>query len=562
MPYQSDIYEGEKGKLFYKPTEGSDFAYIENPTKLQEIAKTGVLKVGAPRLKMPSTLMVGAPGGQAPIPQSGNGQQTPTSIPSPVSQAPGSNTAFNLAFSQLYAHGQKMQELQNQKNKLLKQLYDSPLTAEDLRTLTPSQQEAIRNGDKSLLEYQIMNINDTVKGRQDENSNALNYLFQGYKEDTTNAEKRRDESRQLLLGLAEKYGDLSGLTPEDWQSLQSGDITPELAQRLGKTIQQQRMQAEKPELREVDGNLYSLDFDKETGNWKSTMVQGKSPTSDGDFSGTFPTPSSVPQETFEEYLTKKEQESQQTFGQPKRDTMRKEWEGMQVQKQQAPTDLSRYSFAVQRVLQGFASPESLLTGGTAGERKRYQQEMDDAQKRGLLKTVRSEYQNKIIDSINTGISKNINYIKTVNMQGSMLNTISALSLATGPGDLAAINQFQKVIDEGAVTRDKDVELVNRSQSLVNAIKTKFRNLGTGEQLSPDLRKQIGKAVEALYNARAENLLSDPYVQSQINKTTANGMNIGDTIIGELGNLRSIDATDSSSDSYTSPTGKVFKLPNS
>jgi hypothetical protein len=95
----------------------------------------------------------------------------------------------------------------------------------------------------------------------------------------------------------------------------------------------------------------------------------------------------------------------------------------------------------------------------------------------------NEDQNKVITRVDDKISKNDTYKKTSNMRGYVDNVTGALALGTGTGDLAAINQFQKVIDEGAVTRDQDVKLIQNSQSLINKLKTKIKGLEEGDQLS-------------------------------------------------------------------------------
>lgn len=169
---------------------------------------------------------------------------TPTQTGSPpqptqtqTTPVQGSNTAFNMAFNQLMSRGKDMQVLQDQKNRLLQQMYDQPLTPEDLRTLSPSQQEALRSGDRSLLEFQIMNLNDTIKGRVDENTSALQYMLEGYKQDAADIERKRQQAQQNFFGLLDRYGDISGLAPERIQALMTGEMpTADDVLKLGKTL--------------------------------------------------------------------------------------------------------------------------------------------------------------------------------------------------------------------------------------------------------------------------------------------------------------------------------------
>jgi len=145
-------------------------------------------------------------------------------------------------------------------------------------------------------------------------------------------------------------------------------------------------------------------------------------------------------------------------------------------------------------------------------------------------------QEKTIDQINTGVSNSFNY-KAVNAaRGFSQGVIASLSQETGLGDISAINQFQKVIDEGAVTRDQDVKMVQSAQSLADSLKLKIKKLQKGEQLSPEQRTEMKNAVVELYNTKVGALTEDPYIKAQITKAERIGIDAGDTILGELGSF--------------------------
>lgn len=151
-------------------------------------------------------------------------------------------------------------------------------------------------------------------------------------------------------------------------------------------------------------------------------------------------------------------------------------------------------------------------------------------------------QNKKISSIDTAISKNDTYKKTGSMRSYADNVLISLSQGTGTGDLAAINQFQKVIDEGAVTRDQDVKLIQQSQSLYNSLLTKKDKLIGGQQLSPELRNQMKTTVEQIYQAQISALNKDPFINSKTKELQRYGIDPTDTILGELGAYSSGDVT--------------------
>lgn len=139
-----------------------------------------------------------------------------------------------------------------------------------------------------------------------------------------------------------------------------------------------------------------------------------------------------------------------------------------------------------------------------------------------------------LTKLNQDVSKNSTYSKTTSMRNYGDNVIASLSLGSGVGDIAAINQFQKVIDEGAVTRDQDVKLIQGAQSLANTLKTKLKRLEKGEQLSPELRTQMRTAVESMYEKQVEALQKDPYIKAKTKEAELYGLTVQDTILGELG----------------------------
>lgn len=158
----------------------------------------------------------------------------------------------------------------------------------------------------------------------------------------------------------------------------------------------------------------------------------------------------------------------------------------------------------------------------------------------------SDKQVKVITKLNQDVSTNATYKKTTSMKGYADNVNASLAQGSGVGDIAAINQFQKVIDEGAVTRDQDVKLIQGAQSLQNTLKTRMKKLEKGEQLSPELRAQMIKTVNDLYNSQVKALNKDPYIQAKNREAQLYGLNTNDTILGELS---AFTVGDSSTDNY-------------
>jgi len=146
----------------------------------------------------------------------------------------------------------------------------------------------------------------------------------------------------------------------------------------------------------------------------------------------------------------------------------------------------------------------------------------------------TEKQNKIITTVNDKISKNATYASTVSMAKYGNGVKAALSQRTGVGDIAAINQFQKVIDEGAVTRDQDVILIQSAQSLMNSLQTKIKGLTKGEKLSEAQRTQINSILDSMYVSQVKALEKDPYIMAKTKELQNSNIDPKDSIIGELG----------------------------
>lgn len=136
--------------------------------------------------------------------------------------------------------------------------------------------------------------------------------------------------------------------------------------------------------------------------------------------------------------------------------------------------------------------------------------------------------------LNEQVSRNANVVRTNSMKNYAATVLSGLSQKTGVGDIAAINQFQKLIDEGAVTRDQDVRLIQGSQDLMNKLKAQISNLASGQQLSPDLRQQMITASNAMYETQRKVQANDPYFVSKLKEAKRYGLNLEDTILAGMG----------------------------
>jgi len=141
---------------------------------------------------------------------------------------------------------------------------------------------------------------------------------------------------------------------------------------------------------------------------------------------------------------------------------------------------------------------------------------------------------KVINGVNAVITSSPVYKTVQSAQAFVDGVKSSLAEGTGLGDIAAINQFQKVIDEGAVTRDQDVKLVLGAQTVMDRLNTwKKRNIDTGEVMSDELRDQMNSVMASLLDVKKQRLLSSPEIASQLRIAAKTGISPEDTIIGAI-----------------------------
>jgi len=76
---------------------------------------------------------------------------------------------------------------------------------------------------------------------------------------------------------------------------------------------------------------------------------------------------------------------------------------------------------------------------------------------------------------------------------------SGYSQRSGAGDLAMVNAFQKLIDDGAVVRDSDVRLIQSAQSIWDRIATWQKQAKEGELLPQSLRDEMLSTAQGLMN---------------------------------------------------------------
>ncbi len=97
-------------------------------------------------------------------------------------------------------------ELVTQRGYLIKHLYDSPLTKDELKALPDDIQKIIKTGDQDTIQLQIRLLNDQIAGRANTLSQSIGYLSEGYKTSVQAAEKQKTDAVNTVLDFVDKYG--------------------------------------------------------------------------------------------------------------------------------------------------------------------------------------------------------------------------------------------------------------------------------------------------------------------------------------------------------------------
>lgn len=97
-------------------------------------------------------------------------------------------------------------DLVTQRGYLIKHLYDSPLTSDQLSQLPPDIQQVVSSGNKDAIELQLRLLNDQISGRANTLTQSIQTLTTGYQTAVADAEKKRQDAISNVVTFANTYG--------------------------------------------------------------------------------------------------------------------------------------------------------------------------------------------------------------------------------------------------------------------------------------------------------------------------------------------------------------------
>lgn len=113
---------------------------------------------------------------------------------------------FGTAMNEMRSKLTKNNDLLTQKATILKQLYDRPLSDEELKVLSPSQASAVRSGNRALIDMEVRLINDQVQGRNNTLDQGINYITNLYSKEKDDQQTKFKDAQQTVLSFIQQYG--------------------------------------------------------------------------------------------------------------------------------------------------------------------------------------------------------------------------------------------------------------------------------------------------------------------------------------------------------------------
>jgi hypothetical protein len=135
----------------------------------------------------------------------GSQQGQPVVIP-PQIQQQSSPMALFQAMNAMQSQTKANNVLMTQRNLLLKQLYDTPLTSEELNQLDPTMKQAVQSNNRDHMDISLRLISDQVQGRTQTIDSSMQFLTNQYMDSIEKAEAQKQQSLESVLSYSKALG--------------------------------------------------------------------------------------------------------------------------------------------------------------------------------------------------------------------------------------------------------------------------------------------------------------------------------------------------------------------
>lgn len=126
--------------------------------------------------------------------------------PPPTSFVNTPDDVFGKAMNEMRTKLSTNNDLMQQKAKLLNQIYNRPLTPDEMKTLTPSQQNAVQSNNRNLIDTEVRLVNDSIQGRNDTLDKSISYVTDLYTQQQKQQQDNLQQAQGNILEFIQQYG--------------------------------------------------------------------------------------------------------------------------------------------------------------------------------------------------------------------------------------------------------------------------------------------------------------------------------------------------------------------
>ena len=473
------------------PTLPAGMTQLTSPAQIPQHDIKG--QVGA--TGTPGSFLYGMP--SAPSTPSG-GAASVASTPAP---GQGSASAFNSLFGKIMENARNSQYYMDQKAKILKHVFDEPLSPQDMQGLPQSVQDVLTSKNPALAGFSVQLLNDQLRGRVDENMNALSYLFTGQKEDAARLQQEQAKSQTQKDKSIASFQGMLDKNPQLWAALSDE----------GRTA---IMNGEMPSQEDIAsvGTEYSRYVKQYTGGGGS----GAAGADGVAMGGNIPTPTAPaapvqPTQTFEQFVAEKEKEKGMSLSPKAREALRSEYEvatkAQMPERGRLEADISKFHPKVQGLITGLYD---LGADFTDTEKTKFAGQINQAATEGLLKdqvSVGGKMKNDAYWKAAERLSAN--YKKEtggyITMRDAYQKGVAISPDTKNPYDhVTLIFAYMKVNDPTSVVREGEYATAQNAAGVPARIRNMYNSSLTGQKLTKSQIIDIKKTMKGQYNQQLGN----------------------------------------------------------
>lgn len=115
-------------------------------------------------------------------------------------------TVLGTAMNEIRAKLSANADLTQQRAMLYKQLYNQPLTPEELKVLSPSQVNALTTNNRNMIDMELRLISDELNNRTNTLDTSIKYITDQYTASKADAEKQYNDAISTVQDFVSQYG--------------------------------------------------------------------------------------------------------------------------------------------------------------------------------------------------------------------------------------------------------------------------------------------------------------------------------------------------------------------